>query len=868
MSIIRRALIDHPEQRRGQTMVIFALIFVVLIGFAGLSLDATHLYLVQHTAQKAADAAALAAGKRLAGATQQSPPSSSTDLAAIAAHDFAGADGFITTQVAACEGQAPSGSLTRFTATWYDVAGLGCGATSGFNTGVTIAVPPYNLTPHCQVSPYNCMQVIVQSRVQNFLMGSLGIPTSMVQASASVYAQPSGTLFSYPYPVAVYLYEPAVATMASCPAGQQCFDRTKVPARSLLSCSTAGSNCPTYWARPEASNLIVGVDGTTLTPAQDTVAVQSNGDMVMQGAIGDQFCDPYGVGVTGCQLGRAIGSKGYALASGAIAYCASSGGAGTRAPIPCTGTGTVGSTTTAAYGNETAWDTSHQWIPRVDTSGLRRCGSLLLNGNTVASGLSSPTCAPLPTDPEPYNIRPGIYDWIVINHGQYTFEPGIYDITGNAPVNTNLVGPANGIDHSRETSADWDLCTTALMSPVACNGQLLQPLLTAGVWIGRGSLTAGPFVATLYGACGGAATTLGGGGDQTVITAHGVVFRFEGGGANPNQRGFVSTSEVQSIGMTSPGLGGMREVSGAPLLFDMENNSFIHIDASVARGGDSRQLNQYSGIIYQTYTATAGGVEINPGFPTRWDGEGGGTQNNAVVGQIYAYSYTSFGSFGAFDWSSGVGGAATPTVTTSGNMENSILTSSTLVPGPTAGTESLVVKYVDEWALDAYDVYVKVNTSQPVYFSEGVWNPGLAGGQSPPPNGPGNNPSDVHPAVPGGGAGGYTSSIDSNGDPNWTYTFPSDGDPISLGGDDGNTFQIEGDWIWGHERDLTTSQRGNDFATLTYTFPVPATTTVTVSMFMTDGDRCGDYVTATWTFNNVGTPSPGLQVIGAVRLEQ
>ena len=78
MGWIRCGLIDRPEYRRGQAMVIFALIFVVLVGFAGLSLDATHLYLVQHTAQKAVDAAALAAGKRLAGATQQSPvPNSS-----------------------------------------------------------------------------------------------------------------------------------------------------------------------------------------------------------------------------------------------------------------------------------------------------------------------------------------------------------------------------------------------------------------------------------------------------------------------------------------------------------------------------------------------------------------------------------------------------------------------------------------------------------------------------------------------------------------------------------------------------------------------------------------------------------------------
>ncbi|HEY4844900.1 MAG TPA: pilus assembly protein TadG-related protein [Candidatus Dormibacteraeota bacterium] len=855
MSWTHRNLMDHPERRRGQAMVIFALIFVVLVGFAGLSLDATHLYLVQHTAQKAADAAALAAGKRLAGATQQSPVPNSNDLAAVAAHDFAGADGFITTRNVACDTTVTSGSVTRFTTWWYDTAGVACGSSSGFNTAVGIAVPPFApLTPHCQTSPYNCMQVMIQSKVQNFLIGTLGIPTTNVAASATVYAQPTGTTYDYPFPVAIYLYEPAVATIALCPPGQQCFDRTKVPARSLLSCSTAGSNCPTYWARPEASSLIVGVDGTTLNPPQDVVALESNGDMVMQGSIGDEYCDPYGVGVTGCTLGRAIG-KGYAIAPGAIPYCATSGGAGTRLPTPCSAAPASpgGTATTPVYANETTF-ASHIWTPRVDTSGLLTCGTLLLNGGTVASSLSTSTCAPPAA--EPYTVMPGKYDWIVVNHGSYSFEPGIYDITGIAPVNSNSSGTANGIDHSRETSADWDLCTTAT-GPTSCGG---PTGLRAGVWIGRGSLNYGAYVATTYGACGGPSTMAGGGGDPTIINAPGVVFRFES-----SSMGFVSTSEVQSVGMSSPGLGQMRQVGGAPLLFDMENNGFIHLDGSTARSSDSRGLNTFSGIIYQTSTATAGGVEVNPGVPTREDGEGGGTYNNAVVGQVYAYSFTNFGSMGAFDYSSGAGGAATPTVTTSGNQENSILVSSVLQAGPTGTTESLVVKYSDEWALDAYDVYVKINANSPVYFSDGIWSPRPGSGATLPPNNAGNIPSDTNPRIPAASPPSpYTGGIDSVGDPNWTMHYPVAG---IYGPADGSTFQIEGDWIWGHERDLTTAVRGNDVATLTYTFPVPAGQTVTISMFMTDGDRCGDYVTSTWTFNNIGTPAPGVQVVGSVRLE-
>jgi len=65
MMWIRRHLMNGHAGHRGQVMVIFALMFVVLVAFAGLALDATHLYLVQHTAQKAVDAAALAAGRLL-----------------------------------------------------------------------------------------------------------------------------------------------------------------------------------------------------------------------------------------------------------------------------------------------------------------------------------------------------------------------------------------------------------------------------------------------------------------------------------------------------------------------------------------------------------------------------------------------------------------------------------------------------------------------------------------------------------------------------------------------------------------------------------------------------------------------------------
>jgi Flp pilus assembly protein TadG len=847
MSLIHRALLDHPEQRRGQAMVIFALIFVVLVGFAGLSLDATHLYLVQHTAQNAVDAAALAAGKRLAGATQGSPPPDSNDLSAIAAHDFAAADGFITTRSTACDRTIISGTNAQFTTTWYDKAGLACGTTSGFNNAVSIAVPPYILTPHCQASPYNCMQIIVQSRVQNYLMGSLGIPTSLVQASATVYAQPSGTFYDVPAPLALYLYEKAGL---SCSAGYQCFNRTKAPTRSNLNCSPT-DNCPTFWVQPGADMVVVGVDGTSLNPPADTVAMESNGDMVLGGS--GTFCDINGIPITSCSRWSATGAKGFAIAPGATLYC--TGGAGTKLPTPCTPAGPGGYGLGQVIGNETNFLPHDTWTPRVNLTGLPNCGTVVLNGGTVAN--SGSTCPPPAS--EPYNLLPGIYNSIVVNHGAYTFEPGVYDILGVAHVNDlNGMGQyADGIDHSYETaSSDWDLCNNTTLSPTAC------PSLTAGVWIGHGQLSYVNAGTTTYGTCGGAATVLGGGGDPTSITAHGVTFRFESGSA-----GFVSTSEVTYIAMTSPGLGQERRVNGAPLLFDMENNHFIHIDASGTRDSEDRKTNTFSGTIYQQLSATAGGVELNPGRPSRRDGEDGGVSNNPVVGQIIAYSYTAFGQAGAMDYSNGTGGAATPTVTTSGNQENQILSSSKLVAGPTPTTESLVVAYTDEWALDAYDAYVKINSNSPVYFSDGIWNPRPILGATLPPNGVGQVPSDTNPAAPTGaeaGQGNYTRTSTGVAS-KWTMNYPVGS---SFGNHDGSTFTIDGNWIWGHERDLTTSVRANDLATLTYTFPVPTGTTVTISMFMTDGDRCGDYVTAAWTFNNIGTPAPGVQVIGSVRLEQ
>lgn len=849
-----RGLLISPLGKRGQTLIIFALTFVVLVGFAGLALDATHVYLSQHTAQKAADAAVLAAGKRLAGATQQAPLANqgSADDAAIAAHDFAAADGFMTVRSTTCDATTPSGGLSRFTTTWYDTA-VSCGATSGFNWSVSLVSPPSNLTPHCQVSPYNCVQVTITQNVQNFVMRALGFPTTTVSASATAFAQPTGIVYDTPWPYAVYLYEPSGATCTGGPY-TQCFNQAAQPSRSQLSCT--GGNCPTMWVRNGGGVEIVGVDGSTVPaprgPAHFT-ALQSNGDMVLGGIT--VFCDPYGLGPSGCSSSFApVGTSGFAIAPGAKLYCSGGWLGSSLTPTGCTTSGPGGYSLSILDGNETGF-VAHTWTPTIVPQ-TKDCGYLILNGDAV-HGQTSLNSACDPGAAEPYTIMPGLYRYIVINHGQYTFEPGLYDIDGKAPQNTNGSGVrANGIDHSGETSNDWDLCSGVALGTCTATG---------GLWIGgSGNSWAGPLVTTTYGTCGSSATSVGGGGSATSVTGHGVTFRFRSTSA-----GFVSTEEVSYIALTAPGLGQSQEVGGAPMLFDMENDNFIHIDANTSHyDSHSSTLNEFNGIIYQYANAKAGGVEVNAGFPTRHDGEEGGTANNTVQGQIMAYSLTTFGSFGAFDFSNGTGGAATPSVTTSGNQENQILTSSKLVAGSTSTTESLVVTYADEWALDAYDVYVKINSGSPVYFSAGIWNPQPANNAPLPPaiNTPGDS-ADAYPTGSETGAVNYAHTTDSNGDPNWIITFaPTNtwtGAPK-----DNSTFQIEGDWAWGHERNIVNSVRGNNLATLTYTFPVPVGQTVTISMFMTDGDRCGDYVTTTWTFNNIGQPAPGTQVIGSVRLEQ
>jgi hypothetical protein len=854
MSLIHQ-LARPRGRKRGQTLVIFALMAVVLFGFAGLALDAGHIYLVYRLTQNATDAAALAGGKRLGAAMRYAPLASSSDASGApqAIHDYAQANGYTTTFNTSCD-SAVAGS---FTTSWVD-KGTCAG---GFTTRITITSPPPTLTPDCSNVPYNCLQITITRTVQNFLMGVLGIPSSTITTSATVLALPPGNVATMPASYALYLYAPDVNPAGPCigPPGQckklatvpQWFDPTIPPSRSQLSCAQSTASCPTFWSRTGSSPMIAGIDGHNI-PDGDLAAMQSNGSVVLQDPT--TFCDPYG---GTCAAGSPIGLKGFSLKSGSKLYCSSSNPS-PASPIACTTTGLGSAPLSTETGSETSF-VAMTWAPTI-TAPQNVCGSLVLDGDTVANSGGSGSCNPPATDP--YLILPGVYGSIVINHGIYEFGPGVFQITGTAPQNSKPAGQlANGIDHSQEgtasAGADWDLCPSGLSPCVA----------TAGIWITHGSA---PFVAGSSGSgagCssddsgGGSPPPNAGGGDATWVKGSGVTFQFTG-----SSGGFVSTNEVSSVSLSAPGLGTQPATGGVPILFDMENNSFIHMDAANPSGGgggddgegSSSVLNQFVGIIYQTSSATAGGVEINAGL--------GGT-GSAIRGQVLAYSFTTFGIPGtAVSFTSGFGvGSGPPPTSTGGRNETEIYAApaATLTAAVQPGFETLTWHYTDEWKLDAFTTYVKINNTTPVYFSQGIWSPTPGPGVPLPPSG--NNPGEgfaAYPSLAQDLGNKYTHTSTSNNSSDWTMKYA-----------DGSSMEINGGWVWGHENAIGSGGGsggggGSDTDTLKYIFPIPAGLQSTITLFMSDGDRCGDWVTVTVTLNNVGTFNPGLQSAPTVSLEQ
>lgn len=838
------------RRQSGQILPIAAAGFLVLAAIAGLAIDASRDYLVKRDAQNAVDFAALAAAKEMTLSGNVSVALASGSAPVVAAHDFAANNGFSTNYNTACDSTVGG----AFTTSWFDVTGLPCGATSGFTNKVSVnspavALPGSPVPTVCTGNgQYGCVQVVITTSVAELFTSVLGVKSVYITVGGTAQAILPGSNINAPTPDAPVLYQPQSGCDGSGYDGtgngnkQQCFDESKPVARALMTCANKGgltNNCPTFWARSGTKPSIYGYNGQYFVPASDLNAVQSNGDLVVQDRT--TLCDPYG-GAT-CSAGAVVGAHGFALPGGSKVYC-SKYGTGAVISTPCTTTGQA--TLNELDASQGTFLTPTYWAPIVDTTKLTNCGSLILNGGPVPSG-------PCYNAAEPYLIEPGIYSYIVVNHGTYEFDQGLYDITGVAPVNTAVAGFANGIDHSRETAAsDFDLCTGGTVT--SCGGA--EPL-TAGVWFGRGSLSFSPYVAPTSGSCaGGFSGASGGGGDPTIIGGNAVVFRLESGSG-----GFVSTHEVQSLNIAGAGVNSLASVSGSPLAIDEENSSFIHLDATPGSN------NQLQGIIYQTSSAFGGGVEVNLGMNNAAKG-------SAILGQVLAYSFTTFGTPGLLDFSQGYGAGTVPGIQTSGKNETSIISSVSLAAGA-PGYEVLTVNYTDEWAMDAYDQFIKVNNGQPTFFSQGIWNPApLPNATLPPAN---NIPSDITFKYPWetpssnytmlstkAKAGPYASPASAD----WVYNIPSS---------NGSSIELNGQWIWGHENNFPQTNppsapyfaaSGSNLVTVKYTFPIPIGTYVAVTVFVSDGDRCGDYAYASHTFANVGAPGPGQQTVGTVSLVQ
>jgi hypothetical protein len=805
------------KRQRGQVLPIAAAAFLVMCALAGLAIDASRDYLVKRDAQNAADFAVLAASKQMSLSGNLSSPPAANSNSVRAAHDFAANNGFPTQWNNGCDNSTP----TTFSTTWFDQPGTGCAATSGFTNKVQVNSPPVALPGNpvplaCQgAGGTSCIQVVITTQISQLFTAVLGIPFAYVTVSAAALAVLPNSSINAPPPNALILYQP----QNGCNSGsQQCFDETKPVSRTQLSCTGGTNNCPTFWVRPGTQPLIYGYDGSVLTPAGDYTTVQSYGDMVIQDRT--TICDPYN-GATCAKFG-VVGAAGFAIPGGAKIYCQKFG-AGAAILTPCTTTGQ--SNLNEIDANQTGWSSPFYWYPTVDTSALKGCGSLILNGQPVYG-----PCTPNPSTP--YLIEPGKYDYIVINHGTYEFDQGLYDIQGVAPVNTLTGGGylANGIDHSRETTGnDFDLCNGG--QPNSC------PTLTAGVWIGHGSGGFGAYLAPVKGACtaGGSIGVDGGGGDQTIISGSNVVFRLESGSG-----GFVSTNEVTSLGLAGAGVASQADVGGSPLLIDEENSSFIHLD-----GGNPSWV---TGIIYQTPNANGGGFEYNPGMSST------GANPPPITGQVLAYTFTTFGGAGnPLDFTLGYGTGSVPSVANSGKNETTVISSVSLVATPgMPGFSTFTVNYSDEWYMDAYDIYVKINNGSPAFFSQGIWTTTPAPGDPLPP--PNNNPGDAYPAYPSAGTPGAYTILGAS---DWLYTIP---------GGSGATMETKGNWAWGHQNDIAGAVSGSYTAQFKYTFANPDGGYLSITIFLLDGDHCGDYAFATYTFKNTGAPGPGQQTVGSVQL--
>jgi Flp pilus assembly protein TadG len=395
---------SSKRRQSGQILPIAAAAFLVMCGLAGLAIDASRDYLTKRDAQNAADFATLAAAKEMTLLGSINSPIAANSNTVQAAHDFAQTNGFPTIYSNGCD----VSTGTTFTTTWFDSAGPSCGATTGFINKVSVNSPPVNL-PGSPVplscigtGKYSCVQVVITTRIAQLFTAVLGIQFAYVTVGASAQAALPASAYDAPPPNALTLYQPASVQGGCLPVTQQCFDETKAATRTAMACTGGTNNCPTMWVKANTTPEFDGYDGSVFSPVRDLTAIQSAGDMVIQART--TFCDPYN-GAT-CVANSIKGAAGFAVPVGTKMYC-SKYGAGATTTTPCTTSGQA--TLNEVDGNQTGWTTPTPWYPTVDTTGLTNCGGLILNGGVVTGPCADPT--------QEYVINPGIYSYIVINHG-------------------------------------------------------------------------------------------------------------------------------------------------------------------------------------------------------------------------------------------------------------------------------------------------------------------------------------------------------------------------------------------------------------------------------------------------------------------
>src|ERR1700682_2189400 len=148
------------KRQSGQLLPIAAAAFLVMCALAGLAIDASRDYLDKRNAQNAADFAVLAAAKQMSFSTNLNSAIAPNSGAVHAAHDYAANNGFSTIYGNACDSTAGGG----FTTSWFDVNGLPCTATTGFNSKVSVNQPGIDLpgSPVAAVckgtGKYTCVQ--------------------------------------------------------------------------------------------------------------------------------------------------------------------------------------------------------------------------------------------------------------------------------------------------------------------------------------------------------------------------------------------------------------------------------------------------------------------------------------------------------------------------------------------------------------------------------------------------------------------------------------------------------------------------------------------------------------------------------------